>query len=45
MSIKTESFRKLVLDLSSNDNIEKIGLEPVAFSTFKDSSNSAYDNY
>jgi Transposase DDE domain len=36
MSIKTESFRKLVLDLSSNDNIEKIGLKPVAFSTFKD---------
>jgi hypothetical protein len=36
MSIKTESFRKLVLYLSSNENIEKIGLKPVAFSTFKD---------
>lgn len=35
-SIKIESFRKLVLDLSSNENIEKLGLHPVAFSTFKD---------
>ena len=35
-SIKIDSFRKLVLDLSSNENIEKLGLKAVAFSTFKD---------
>ena len=35
-STKIESFRKLVLDLSSNPNVEKLGLKPVAFSTFKD---------
>jgi Transposase DDE domain len=35
-SVKIDSFRKLVLDLSSNENVEKIGLKPVAFSTFKD---------
>lgn len=35
-SIKIESFRKLVLDLSSNENVGKLGLKSVAFSTFKD---------
>ncbi len=35
-SIKIDSFRKLILDLSSNENMEKLGLKAVAFSTFKD---------
>jgi hypothetical protein len=35
-SIKIDSFRKLVLDLSSNENVDKLGLKAVAFSTFKD---------
>jgi hypothetical protein len=35
-SIKIESFRKLVLDLSTNSDVPKLGLKPVAFSTFKD---------
>ena len=35
-SIRIDSFRKLILDLSSNENVEKLGLKAVAFSTFKD---------
>lgn len=35
-SIKIDSFRKLVLDLSSNSNVDELGLKAVAFSTFKD---------
>lgn len=35
-SIKVESLRKLVIDLSSNANMEKLGLKAVPFSTFKD---------
>ena len=36
MSIKIPSVRKLILDLSSNVDVEKLGLKAVAFSTFKD---------
>ena len=36
MSIKIPSLRKLILDLSSNVDLEKLGLKAVAFSTFKD---------
>jgi Transposase DDE domain len=35
-SIRIDSFRKLILDLSSNENVGKLGLKAVAFSTFKD---------